>query len=893
MKIPAEVTEKMGEGYSVGVVASEVVKKESFKASTEDLNLSDLFFLNKGLHYKFEDEYLCIKGYPQIHIRHTVHYDYVVAKFENPIPLPSPNYGSNPHNIYAISGLGRNTVGSTSTVIDNVDLLRKNLNPTQQQELDEEIALAQKSGWIHFSQIKDASGFLDGYKIDRTHYDKEKPAFAFESWQDGAGSNRSSANYKIGTGTYIGEDDDTDNFTSRFNGSFKDGGDIALWFWYPLELTFYLLPLEDWAVQEIDFGELEPSSTGEATVTVYRDPGRNAVVVGHDDDYDDDASDTDINSADDFDDDSELTAKLVFSINGRTIGSKNVTLLRGQEEEVPFSFPTPTTGTLVMSAEINPEPREFEESTYENNILSVTAVIGTDLDLPYWAVSRDIVFTLPASTVRLSKPSNASWLGSASGTLNVYNNSTDLYRKFKADGIAGDTVSMGVSGSNGYISKKARIEATLRRPDFGDDPMNRIYANNEEDPLLRVGQINTDGPAEQDWRYWCRHSKDSATSSHYVYGTASGDLSDVDFSTDHYASVYNGIETKDFPEQREFESPQAKTAAGRKFRFDLTWEGTHYPLAGERNYKEAEPSKVIRWMAHLGLDNIPQWEYKVAARYQRTFIGQSSGYIAWEIGESQEKFYESDRKAASDRKTGKGNYDNAVFATDKLLQKHDWPIKSGYYFNPGGTYKCTVYTEQYKDTPQETEEHAELVEKIKEAFCYDNGLYYINTNYQEGRKLGDITYKTDRGILTTEGTEYDLETEELYSAIELDKAEAIDGLIKEVLEGYKESGTEEHYEDARIYREQTDKKLFLVKETTVIEFTLAIPEGKNVYTHVNMKNGEYAININIMDIEFDIKDYLELESGKAYHQSSVMKIPKFTLDRLIITVSGSMYDDRS
>ena len=81
MKIPAEVVEKMDEGYAVGVAVSEFVKKEDFKASMKDLNLSDLFFLEKELHYKFEDEYLCIKGYPQVRMRDDVSYYDVVQKF--------------------------------------------------------------------------------------------------------------------------------------------------------------------------------------------------------------------------------------------------------------------------------------------------------------------------------------------------------------------------------------------------------------------------------------------------------------------------------------------------------------------------------------------------------------------------------------------------------------------------------------------------------------------------------------------------------------------------------------------------------------------------------------------------------------------------------------------
>jgi hypothetical protein len=845
-----------------------------------------------------------------------VTYERIIPGFHALIPVVKPRFGGNSHYIYDSR---YNVVGSTSSLLDKLEsmatltaeqqeTLQKALNnavakspvrpmPTHTQEehlqligalkdklasvkiegdknlqdLLKEMKKTTERGYIHYAQIMDAQGRLYGSEAG-------EPPFWFYSWgnpnaaseDDHLGKLRSSAQGK-------------DN-TAGLGPKFKEGTEgIGLWFAYPLQLTFYLTSQEDVSVESIACEALEPESMASATVTVanwgYEEHEKVPVLF----------------TVRDMAGDSIYSDTAYVDLAAPAEPSEPDEAREAVIETCDFSFLTPQAGVLEITAEINPEPRSFEEMNYDNNEVTVLAAVG-ELDLPYWAYSRDILFTLkdPAPTARFGSPPQGSWVGNASGTLYVTDNTPhpQIYRNYAVNRIPGNPGEISIEGGSGDIVRRPVITATLTREEFGDDPLNEVYGL--YDPMKRSGLISTGGSVTQEYKYRWSHTKSNGNECYHTeYVPVTSSFGDIRHAPEYQASVYNGIETKDFPEQREFERPLAKTAAGRKFRFDLTWEGTHYPLAGERNYKEAEPSKVIRWMAHLGLDNIPQWEYKVAARYQRTFIGQSSGYIAWEIGESQEKFYESDRKAASDRKTGKGNYDNAVFATDKLLQKHDWPIKSGYYFNPGGTYKCTVYTEQYKDTPEETEEHAELVEKIKEAFCYDNGLYYINTNYQEGRKLGDITYKTDRGILTTEGTEYDLETEELYSAIELDKAEAIDGLIKEVLEGYKESGTEEHYEDARIYREQTDKKLFLVKETTVIEFTLAIPTGKNVYTHVNMKNGEYAININIMDIEFDIKDYLELESGKAYHQSSVMKIPKFTLDRLIITVSGSMYDDRS
>jgi hypothetical protein len=63
-----------------------------------------------------------------------------------------------------------------------------------------------------------------------------------------------------------------------------------------------------------------------------------------------------------------------------------------------------------------------------------------------------------------------------------------------------------------------------------------------------------------------------------------------------------------------------------------------------------------------------------------------------------------------------------------------------------------------------------------------------------------------------------------------------------------------------------------------------------MYTHVNMKNGEYAVLVKAGEMTFNFEDYLEIASK--YPQDSVLKMGGFNLDGLKVTVSGSMYDDR-
>jgi hypothetical protein len=304
-------------------------------------------------------------------------------------------------------------------------------------------------------------------------------------------------------------------------------------------------------------------------------------------------------------------------------------------------------------------------------------------------------------------------------------------------------------------------------------------------------------------------------------------------------------------------------------------------------------------MSHIYADGQEDWQ-SVPGQYERTFIGQSTGTVTWEVKESMKDFYWDDREAARERRTGKGNYANAVFATDKLLQGDDdtWTIKSGYYFNPGGTYTCTIKTAQYKDTDVSTEEHKELVKKIRAAFYYESDLLYVHASAsQPPSKLGKIRYSENpdsayaKGLLKID-EKYTLKTPIHKLPTTLTRGGNIDPLLREVLEGYEESGTGYTYEEY-LYREYTNKQIYLVEETTVLTYKIGKPasadKSQNLYTHVNMKNGNYAVMAKVGKIEFDFEDYLEIDN--AYKANSVLSMEAFNLDGIRVTVRGSIHDD--
>jgi anthranilate/para-aminobenzoate synthase component I len=231
---------------------------------------------------------------------------------------------------------------------------------------------------------------------------------------------------------------------------------------------------------------------------------------------------------------------------------------------------------------------------------------------------------------------------------------------------------------------------------------------------------------------------------------------------------------------------------------------------------------------------------------------------------------------------GKEYYPNAVFASDKSLQKFDWPIKSGYYFNPLGEYTCTVKTVQYKDTPDSTNEHTELVEKSKNSFHYTSNMLYTSDgkNYQhlDLHNGNDKIFGMDMLDITTTYDKADTKLEHFNNSAYADKTHQF---FKEILEGYSESNTENSKTNFK-YREYIKQgDIYKVEETTVITFRVS-PKNQKLYTYINIKDGEYLINARIDN--FTLNNY-------AYKGLTVNGLS--SIDNITVNVEGTLYDDQN
>jgi hypothetical protein len=910
MKIPKQVAEKMNEGYKIGVAASNV---QNYVAGPrwekmDNLTMDELFNPKEKLEYKFEDEYLYIKCYPKIHIREDYYYQFAIDGFShNNMPIAEKRYGVNSHNMYELTG---KPLGSTSAIMWDERLLRQGAN---EAALKKEVDRANGATWIHFSQIRSAKGYLDGYQGKEEPPNSKKP-FEFYVWP-GTISPEGNDDYEVcwSDKTKIGATDE----------SFKTGNGVSIWFAYPLELTFYLASMEDLAVQAIEFGDLTPGSTAAATVRVLN--------LGLKD---------------------KENIPLVFSIPGITKQSKTVGIPAGMltdpddpdsswepgMEEFIFSFAVPERGIIEMTAEINPEPRAFEEVTYDNNKLTVTAMVGDYGDLASWIYSREIVFSLPSASATLSKPGNAWWVNSASGTLNVHNDSTDLYQttEFIADNRLGNPSAITVRGSNGFVSHSALIRATLHREDFGesplngpfmrDDPLHGEYADNGS--LFRTGRISTSGSIDQkyNYRYYCSNDKCRGhLGSDDGWG---GAFNDVQYSKVYMADVYNGQEIIDPPEfKNEIDSPPTS------FKRTMWWTSHPYTLKAIRlMYNQHEDGSLSPGQppSTSNSDGI-----KVNGQYERVFTNQNKADIEWQIAQyhSMAEEYKNDRDKAISRIYNLDGSEKVAFASDLKYKNEPYPFRSGYYFNPSGTYSFTLKSEIYKDSPNRTPEHVRLVNDFIASFRYESNMTYItNDRYKDAVRInGDsvaksgTTYPAGAAYVSVGNTlfnisitnqtktvaghlfsidvmmDYNLDNvEELrHNYVEVGANAITDSRFKKILEGYAESNTQNSSAEYKYVEFVKDgQHIYKITETTTVTFTVN-PTNKKVYTHAQMKNGDYKVQVYMSDV--NVRGVTEKnepqQTGVEYPRGLTVvngNLPDRhdeMLDEIEVSVIGSMYDD--
>jgi len=109
--------------------------------------------------------------------------------------------------------------------------------------------------------------------------------------------------------------------------------------------------------------------------------------------------------------------------------------------------------------------------------------------------------------------------------------------------------------------------------------------------------------------------------------------------------------------------------------------------------------------------------------------------------------------------------------------------------------------------------------------------------------------------------------------------------LKEILEGYEESGTIESKNKYK-YREyvKDNQNIFRITEKTTVTIRIN-PENKKVYTFINMPDGKYKIAAWIGDIKLSDMD-------NSYKNLDVLK-GIYNFDIIEVDVNGTLYDDQN
>ena len=539
---------------------------------------------------------------------------------------------------------------------------------------------------------------------------------------------------------------------------------------------------------------------------------------------------------------------------------------------------------------VNEEGINPEEDDLGNNVVSATIELVytfNDLEvvnLPYYALSRDISFDLAGENkikAELRLP-RGSWSGNAKGELSVTNENEDLLRKFEVNN------NPKVNEDSETIIRKPIINAQIQRSDFGDNPSKKIYLDvaDPTKPIQKKASVTYKGRVERSYTYMEYCDEEEICAGHPESSTTSAAFNNGIHEVQINTYVYNG--KKDL-KKKEYEN-KISNNYDKDFKARILW--INSPIKFD----------VIRYMFHLdAVGNPKTWE-AVPGRYQREFVQQCSADIDWNVTSSMKKEYEQAREAARQEKQGQAFYDKAVFATDKDLKDYDFPIKSGYYFNPAGKYTFEITTVNYKTSQGKTKEHEELVNALINSFRYESNLIYIDGNNQpvniangSYKTPGILTAKNNKGIGSKElirvtTTEYKNTPNEVvyYSdkPYENENENKSHDFWKMSMEGYSLSGSLDSYTKYK-YREYVagNQKVYEITETTKVE--IVVNGGNNkFYTHPKMPDGEYYIRVWLDNINLGKMSGVDC---KAINDT----LKGVVLDNIIVTVKGSIYDDIS
>mgnify|MGYP001085241330 CR=1 FL=1 len=573
----------------------------------------------------------------------------------------------------------------------------------------------------------------------------------------------------------------------------------------------------------------------------------------------------------------------------------NIEIPANGETAILAEFEMPESDVNVKF-EINKDGTNPEETLVDNNIFETVIKPATAIntsgkfDLDYNVLSRKVKFPLADGkdiTAKLTAPRGTLY-GNAWGQLSINNKTADLFRNFSP-------TTQEVYEVAGTIIKHPVINTTVYRKDATYDSTTNRYDNPIDSKWLdgpssktATGKITFSGTAYGNYEYTVtRINEDGSTYTEDKINKTSAAFNSGTDTRTITTHIYNGkptIPAKSFENKIEYN-------AANYLQKNLFWTSEPYKF------------DVIRWMCHQDMDDSLYGWTAVPGRYQRTFTQQNSGILKWTPISTMAKDYKRSREAARNGDYRKTEYDKAVFASDIGMKNVDYPIKSGYYFNPTGTYTFIVETVTYKTTDAGTKDHKDLVDAVIDSFRYESDLMYINSrkepvNIQNellpksgssyARKPAVLTAKDPTGVddvklLNIKKLDYIKEKEEIKHSQK--SGEYTHEYLTAILEGYEESGTIGSKNNYK-YREylKDGQNLYKITEKTTVTIEIN-PENKKVYTHVHMPDGKYTVAAWIGDIPLSA-------TGNEYKKLGTIK-GIYPLDTIEVTVKGSMYDDQN
>ena len=500
---------------------------------------------------------------------------------------------------------------------------------------------------------------------------------------------------------------------------------------------------------------------------------------------------------------------------------------------------------------------------------------GDSFTLDYNILERNICFDLGESQAQFS-PSSRNWTSNATGKLNVYNNSPRIFKDFEV------TNNPDVNEWSSTISRDPVIHTLIRRQDFVtpsgkvDNPLEGQYG----ETTSQIGRVYSDGRVSRTYVTYCNRPNCNGH-----YRTAGASFDRVSLEQNIAVKVYNGLEKIKPPIFKNIIDPNNTSS----FRKELYWTSSPIDI------------NVVRLMYYQNEDDSLHDETAVNGQYIRSFTEQNTADLKWTAPvRSMREEYSADREKARKRDYKVSGNARAAFASDKIYNGYnsiDYPIRSGYYFDPAGTYKFTVTTEIYKDNPNKTKEHEDLVEAIINAFRYESNIVYISASKDAVTIAGDpvskagaATYAQEKAVISVKKHPFfDIDVDKDYDTDAMKAEELLhdytekgtDDRFKPILEGFEESATRDSTKDF-IYTEfvRNDMHVYKITETSTVTITVN-PENKKLYTHAQLKNGEYYVRAYMDNVDLSKITEKRLDTLNGVD----------VLDNIRVNVVGSMYDD--